>query len=251
MTNTDAHRLVISRYGQQKPVLIYLPEGEGPFPLVIFQHGRPFTMPSPSPYYPSRALVDATVAEEYALAVVIRGGYFGAGGPDVEAIPCNRPSYEDIVLAGEAAAREVTNAHTYLARLPFIDSSRIVLAGSSAGGFASINALNLLDEQVIAAISINGGRCGSRGDAIGGLAEMRTLYERLAREVDSPVYFLGGGNDSVIPLYSTRALFTTFCRTREDCVERSRTNLFTNPAANHDVATMTDVYSRALREIAQ
>ncbi|MBL4573271.1 MAG: hypothetical protein JKY86_09385 [Gammaproteobacteria bacterium] len=244
-----AAKLVISRYGTAKPIMIYLPGGEGPFPLVMFQHGRPFSMPSNYAYYPQTALINATVESGYALAVVVRQGYFGVPGADNEAVPCNRPKLQDFRVAGSAAAINVQQAHDYLRRLSFVDSNNIVLAGSSAGGFASINALPLLDGTIKAMVSINGGRCGKQGDAIGGLAALRSLYGSIAETVASPVYFLSGGNDTTIPVYSTRALFMSFCRVRNDCVKRTRTKLFEKPNATHNVATMVDVYTRALKEI--
>lgn len=246
---TNAATLVNSRYESGKPIQLYLPAGDGPFPVVVFQHGRPFTMPSNYVYYPSRALVNATISQGFALAVVIRSGYFLASGPDEEIVPCNRPQFTDFVTAANAATADIVSATNYLSGLQIIDESLIVLAGSSAGGFAAMNALAKLDDQVSAAISINGGRCGSRGDAIGGLAWQRELYARVAANTSSKVYFLAGGNDDVIPIYSSRVLFMAFCRAREDCVKRDFTQQFTNMTATHDPATMVNIYSRALVDI--
>lgn len=247
---TNAESLIISRYAADKPVLVYLPDRQGPFPLVMFQHGRPFTMPSDYGYSPSRELVNATVDQGFALAVVIRSGYFSARGADKEIIPCNRPQFEDVRIAGEYAGKNVVDAVSYLKSLQIVEDSKIVLAGTSAGGFAAVNSMPDLDEEIVAVISINGGRCGGRGDAVGGLSWQQELYSRIAADTQAPVYFLAGSDDDVIPVYSTRTLFMAFCRARNDCVERSRTQLFVGNKATHDVATMTSEYSRALRLIA-
>ncbi len=247
--NTAATALVITRYEAGKPVLLYLPQGEGPYPLVMFQHGRPFTMPSNYAYSPSRELVDATVTAGFALAVVIRSGYFLAAGQDKEIVPCNRPQFADFVAARDSARDDLVSAKNYLAGLSFVDSSKIILAGTSAGGFASVNAMPYLDEQIDAVISLNGGRCGSRGDAIGGLAWQQELYSRVAVTTSSNTYFLSGGKDDVIPSYSTTALFMAFCRARKDCVQRSSTALLTNDNGTHNVATMLEGYSRVLGQL--
>jgi dienelactone hydrolase len=126
-------------------------------------------MPSNYAYYPARELVNATVDQGFALVVVIRSGYYIASGSDEQIVPCNRPQFTEFVTAANAAAGDIVSAKNYLSSLGIFDESLIVLTGTSAGGFASINALTQLDNQVSAAISINGGRCGSRGDAIGGL----------------------------------------------------------------------------------
>ncbi len=246
---TLASDKIITRYAPGKPLLIYLPDGPGPYPTVVFQHGRPFIMPDLSTYEPPPALVDATIEEGFALAVVIRDGHYAALGRDVEAIPCGNPTLRDFSAAGRGAANTIAEALNYLRSQSFIDSSRLVIAGTSAGGFAAINSLREEDRYVLAAITINGGRCGNRGDAIGGLNAQLTLYQRIGSEVTSPVFFLIGGRDTVIPRHSADELFLEFCRGRRDCLQRRNTFLLVNEPGTHDVSTMMDVYGQALQRI--
>lgn len=246
--DTSADRLIYARY-DGKPIAIYLPAGEGPFPTVIFEHGRPFTTSFNYPYYPTPQLVNTTIGHGYALAIPIRSGYFGDSGTNREQIPCNGPTYADFVRAGEGAAEDVEDAVNYVSSLPYVDNNKLILAGTSAGGFAAINGLSKVDDRVRAVISINGGRCGSRGESIGGLANIAELYKKYAAEASTPIYFLTGNNDDVIPTHSTKTLYNAVCSTRNDCGRRGTTYLVQEARGNHNVPSMMAPYKRTLERI--
>lgn len=236
---------IISRYSG-RPVLLYLPKYAGPYPIVLFQHGRPFKMPSQKAYYPNDEFVSKTLNSGYALAVAIRSGYFGDTHPDYEKIPCNNPEYDDFEFAADSARNDVGTALRYIRGLNFIDTKNIVLAGTSAGGFTSIASLSSFDDQVSSVISINGGRCGKRGRAIGGLKNIRKLYKEIANDTKSPVYFLAGSMDDVIPEYSTKKLYESFCKIRNDCSAEKSVHLIQAYAGNHHIDSMLDAYAQAL-----
>lgn len=143
-------------------------------------------------------------------------------------------------MVGRLKCRRIS----YLNSLDFIDREKIILAGTSTGGFAAINALSALDTEVQGVISINGGRCGKRGSIIGGLKHIKSLYRKKAEETTSPVYFLTGRKDDVIPSYSVTGMYNAFCESRDAC-EKS-VFLLDNYLGTHHVATMMDEYKKAL-----
>lgn len=242
----NVKHLIISRYSGN-PILIYLPESEKPLPVVLFQHGRPFKMPTHKAYYPYQQFVSATLSNNYALAVAIRSGYFGSTKGDYEKVPCNKPTYKNFIAASESAGEDISNAIAYLKKQDFIDSNQIVLAGSSAGGFASVTALPSYDNDVNAVISINGGRCGKRGQVIGGLKSLQKLYNKAGDNSITPVFFLAGARDDVIPAYSTTRLYESFCSARQDCEDNKSVHLIKDYSGDHSITSMLDSYVEALQ----
>ena len=142
--------------------MLYRPADEARRPLVIISHGSPRRngdRPGMRPDWAERAAA-FFVGEGYAVLAPMRRGYGRSPGDadDRASGPCSSPDYAD---AGLRVARQILLIADYMRRQSFVDGSRIVLAGQSAGGFASVAAASLRPAGVIAVINFAGGR-GSR-----------------------------------------------------------------------------------------
>lgn len=138
--------------------LIVRPPGDGPFPLAVIAHGAPrdvaqrgrFAVSSLGPQ------ADEMARRGWAVAVVLRRGYGTSTGDVVEgAGPCGRPNY---VAAGREGAKDLRAAVESLRAQPFVDASRILIVGVSAGGFAALATAADPPEGLRAVISFAGGR---------------------------------------------------------------------------------------------
>lgn len=237
---------ITTRYND-RPLRILLPYERGPHPIVVFNHGRPFQMPVDRALEVNRSVLEAVMKQGWALALPVRSGYYLDQQRDGEYIACNSPGYDEFVEAGASAGDDLNAVVDYLTELEFIDGSQVILAGTSAGGFASVAALKQVDSKVMGVISINGGRCGRQGNNTGGLHHLARYYESIARTTVSPVYFLSGSKDDTIPEVSTVQLFDAFKR------NRSLPNVkhFSRPSGTHRVATMIQPFERALSRLAK
>lgn len=138
--------------------LIVRPPGDGPFPLALIAHGAPrdvaqrgrFAVSSLSPQ------AEEMARRGWTVAVVLRRGYGTSTGDVVESAgPCGRPNY---VAAGREGAKDLRAAIESLRALPFVDASRILIVGVSAGGFAALATAADPPEGLRAVISFAGGR---------------------------------------------------------------------------------------------
>jgi dienelactone hydrolase len=110
---------------------LFRPEGPGPFPLVVVNHGKERGEPRRQPRARYLAFAHELVQRGYAVVVPMRRGFAQSGG-NYAAHPCDARAH------GAAHAQDVRAALEFYARRPDIDASRVVVAGQSAGGLATL-----------------------------------------------------------------------------------------------------------------
>lgn len=175
------------------------PEGNGPFGAVVLNHGVPGTVEERRGASANDfALVAPVFARRgYVVVMPLRRGFGATGGEFAEdAGSCRRPDY----LRGEnAAADDVMVAYEYTRSLPYVDGSRMVLAGQSAGGVVSLFAAGARHpEGLVAVLAFAAGRGGNPDlnpgvpCAIEPLAEM---FDRMGKSVSVPALFHYAEND--------------------------------------------------------
>jgi dipeptidyl aminopeptidase/acylaminoacyl peptidase len=121
---------------------VFLPNGNGPFPVLLYSHGRSGT-PAERTHtrIPDvRSSVRYWLSKGFAVVTPIRPGYGNTGGPDREDAGVvldmfgncwGSPNYD---RAAAAAASAVIAALEWVRDQPWADRDRIVLAGASMGG---------------------------------------------------------------------------------------------------------------------
>jgi len=169
---------------------VFKPPGEGPFPLVVINHGKARGRPA----FQARARYAAQSAEfvrrGYVVIVPMRQGFAKSGGPYIGG-GCNA------TRNGLAQAEDVVAALDYMRTQPYVDMSRIIVIGQSHGGLTAMAFATLNYPGVRGVINFSG---GLRDDACAGwqsdLVETFAGYGRLARY---PSLWLYGDNDSYWP----------------------------------------------------
>ncbi|MFM0211674.1 alpha/beta fold hydrolase [Paraburkholderia sediminicola] len=167
---TDLHETVVQvpmtehgLFGEHTRELVattYMPDGAGPFPLIVLSHGSP---PNPRDRikvgrYRKLAQIREFVDLGFAVIVPIRRGYGATGGSDEEdAGSCRNPDFES---AGREAAKDLLATIQFADTLPQIDRNKVILVGQSAGGFASLAAASYAPPGLIAVVNFSGGRGG-------------------------------------------------------------------------------------------
>jgi len=109
----------------------FRPNGPGPFPLLVINHGKQAGNPREQARERFIHMASAFVRRGYAVMVPMRGGYARSSGKYVDH-GC------DMTANGYAQADDVIDAIAYARRQSWIDAGRIVVAGQSYGGLASV-----------------------------------------------------------------------------------------------------------------
>src|SRR5689334_11791281 len=185
--------------GRSLAATILRPEAQGPFGAVILNHGV-----SASARERARESSDLLIN---AAAVFARRGYvvvmplrrgFGATGGEMAEDPgsCANPDY---FTAEGKAAEDVMAAYDYARALPYVDGSRMMLAGQSAGGMVSLFTAGTRNPQgLIAVLSFAAGR-GGDPDATPGVPcavePVARVFEAVGKNLRVPVLLHYSEND--------------------------------------------------------
>ncbi|WP_448190656.1 prolyl oligopeptidase family serine peptidase [Azospirillum sp. sgz301742] len=155
-------------FGDEKTVLealVVRPEGPGPFPLAVINHGSPRKPEerrerTPNGYVPQ---AQEFARRGWAALILMRRGYGMSEAEFAESNgPCKSPDY---LTSGKRSADDIRGAIRAMAQKPYVDARRIISVGVSAGGFATVALTADPPPGLVAGISFAGGR-GSPSDGV-------------------------------------------------------------------------------------
>src|SRR5579871_1962857 len=172
---------------------ILRPDGPGPFGAVILNHGVPGSDEERARESSDIFLAAASVFARrgYVVVMPLRRGFGATGGAMAEdAGPCRNPDY---MMAEQNAADDVMAAYEYTRRLPYVDGSRMILAGQSGGGIVSIFTAGMRQPQgLIAVLAFAAGRGGNpdlRPGVPCAVEAVARVFDALGKQVKVPVLF--------------------------------------------------------------
>lgn len=110
---------------------LFKPNGDGPFPLLVMNHGKDRGSPADQHRDRFLALSREFVKRGYAVAVPMRKGFSKSTGTYSD-YGCNMKDN------GQQQADDVQASLDALVKLPYIDRDHIIIAGQSYGGLATL-----------------------------------------------------------------------------------------------------------------
>ena len=192
---------------------ILRPRGEGPFGAIVLNHGvgldaRDRFRESPTLFIQAAS---AFVSRGYAVVMPLRRGFGETGGAFAEdAGLCSSPHYG----RGErAAANDVLATYEFARKLPYVDPERMILAGQSAGGVASLYAAAQQPEGLTAVLAFAAGRGGNPTLHPGmpcAAEALAALFQDLGTSVRVPVLMYYAENDLYFGPAASRSWFQRF-----------------------------------------
>jgi dipeptidyl aminopeptidase/acylaminoacyl peptidase len=211
--------------GESVPVFLFLPQGDGPFPVVVTVHGGPEGQWRP--WYSSGfgALTQYLVARGYAVAAPNVRGSTGYG---------KRFEHLDDVEKRLDSVADLASVHAWLAARQEIDGSRAVVYGRSYGGYMVLAALAFQPELWAAGIEFVGisnlrtflentsaWRRAAREREYGPLSDPE-LLERLSPwsrldAIRAPLFIEHGRNDPRVPVSESEAIHRELVRRGVPC----------------------------------
>ena len=174
-------------FGAELETTLFRPPGEGPFRLVVVNHGKE----SGNPRFQARSrylnAARELVRRGYAVVVPMRQGFSKSGGSYIGG-GCNVESN------GRVQAEDVAAVIAFYAARIDIDASRVVVFGQSHGGFTTLAVGALGLPNVAGLVNFAGGlrQEGCNGWEHG-LADAVASY---ARTTTAPSLWFYGDNDS-------------------------------------------------------
>jgi dienelactone hydrolase len=140
------------------PMTVYRPPGDGPFPLVVFNHGRAVEAKrAKQGRYRPESAARYFVAKGFVVLVPNRIGYWETYGSfDPEYSGC-----KSIEPMSVAASDQVLAAVEFAKTLPYVDTSRWLVAGQSVGGLTSVATVGRAPAGLLGGINFSGGTGGN------------------------------------------------------------------------------------------
>jgi dienelactone hydrolase len=191
------------------------PQGEGPFPTVVFNHGSTGRGHNASLF--TRTISPAVIGNHFVergwMILFLQrrgrgksGGQYGEGlAPDGSGYSCD---VETTIAGFERAVEDVDALVSHLRGRPDVDQGRLVITGVSRGGILSIAYAGMRPDIFHAAINFNGGWLG-RGCANHEIVNP-ALFERGASG-GIPTLWLHGNHDQYYRIEHCRENFERFC----------------------------------------
>ena len=167
---------------------IYKPPGNGPFPLLLMNHGKDRGAPNMQKRDRFLALSREFVKRGYAVAIPMRRGFSASGGTYSD-YGCNMRDN------GQQQADDVQAALSALVKESWVDREHVVVAGQSYGGLASLafgtrhfpGVRGLLN--FAGGLRIDGGNCNWRESLVNAAADY-------GARTTLPSLWFYGANDS-------------------------------------------------------
>lgn len=180
---------------------LYKPDGNGPFPVVVLNHGKDYGDPRFQGRYRPTLAARYFLHRGYALLVPMRQGFSKSEGSYIGA-GCN------IESNGELQADDVEATLDYAATQVWADKARVLVAGQSHGGWATLAFGVRNYPGVKGLVNFAGGlrneSCPGWQNALGRAAG------EYGKKTTTPSLWFYGDNDSYFNLLTYRAMYAQY-----------------------------------------
>lgn len=190
---------------------IFMPDGGGPFPILIINHGKDAGSPRRQArerfYHMARSFVE----RGYAVLVPMRQGFAGSGG-QYQQHGC------DMTANGLAQARDIAATLDWVRAQFWADAERIVVAGQSFGGLATIALGTTSLPGVRGLMNVAG---GLRDSACAWRSALVSAFASYGAHSQLPSLWLYGQNDTLFAPDLARQMHAAYTSTggRAELVE--------------------------------
>ena len=178
---------------------LFKPEGNGPFPLVIINHGKAFGNSHLQQRYRPLSPVRYFLERNYVVLVPMRQGFSQSGG-----------NYSDgscsMKANGLNQAEDISPVIEYAHKLTYVDKTKTVVVGQSHGGWITLayGASNP-DVSVKGLVNFAG---GLKNPSCGGWqSDLYRTAEDFGMQTKLPTLWFYGDNDSFFPRDVSDAMF--------------------------------------------
>jgi len=168
---------------------VFQPNGQGPFPLIIINHGKDPGHPNMQPRDRFYHMAHAFVERGYAVMVPMRQGFANSTGR-------YRDHGCDMTANGYAQAEDIQDTLDFARGQKWIDADRMVVAGQSYGGLATM-ALGTQDLQGVRGLINFAGGLRDDSNGCGWRSSLVAAFAEYGSQNKVPSLWMYGQNDSL------------------------------------------------------
>jgi len=168
---------------------VFQPNGPGPFPLIIINHGKDPGHPNLQPRDRFYHMAHAFVARGYAVMVPMRQGFANSTGR-------YRDHGCDMTANGYTQAEDIRDTLEYAREQKWIDADRVVIAGQSYGGLATM-ALGTQELPGVRGLINFAGGLRDDSNGCGWRSALVSAFAEYGSQNKLPSLWMYGQNDSL------------------------------------------------------
>ncbi len=183
--------------GAELETTIFKPPGNGPFPLVIMNHGKALGNPRNQQRDRFVVLSREFVKRGYAVVIPMRKGFSRSTGDYIDQ-GCNMTAH------GQAQADDLQSTLDYLRTQDWADSERIIVAGQSYGGLTALAFGTRETRGVKGLINFAGGLKMHGGDCRWQQSLVQAFANYGARSTLPSIWFYGENDQHFSPQLAAR-----------------------------------------------
>ena len=180
---------------------LYVPEGAGPFPVAVINHGKANGDPRFQARYRPLGAVRFFMSRGYAVVVPMRQGFSKSTGSYIGG-GCN------IESNGREQAGDVAAVLDYVATQPWADTSRTVVVGQSHGGWTTLAFGTRQYPGVKGLIDFAGGL--RQENCVGWQNGLIGAAGTYGKETRTPSLWFYGDNDSYFPPFAWKGMHESY-----------------------------------------
>ncbi len=181
---------------------IFKPNGPGPFPLVILNHGKDFGDARKQKRYRGYPIAREFTKRGYMVVMPMRLGFSKSDGV-YKQYGC------DMVKDGYIQAESVAPVVEYFKKQTDVDSNRIVMIGYSYGGVVSIAYGAAYPNSVMGIVSFAGGFKKTSGGCLWDV-ELSKAYAEFGGKNKTPQLWIYANNDSLFSPTMVDRMYRSF-----------------------------------------
>jgi dienelactone hydrolase len=190
--------------------LVIRPDDGQKHPLVVINHGTPTSGPRwKVEVEDMRRQTEAFASRGWVAVTYTRRGYGRSEGEYSEgAGECDNSNY---VLGGQRSRTDIREVIRLMSEKPYVDSTKIISVGQSAGGFATVALTADPPPGLVAAINFAGGR-GSRGNYTTVCSEdaLISAMATFGQTARVPTLWVYSENDTLFPPPLAQRMFAAY-----------------------------------------
>lgn len=180
---------------------LYKPPGDGPFPMLMLNHGKNPGNARDQPRSRHLLIANVFVRRGYVVAIPMREGFSGSGG--------SYPRDEcDVRRHAFDEAKDSAAALNELVKLPYVDRSRILIAGQSDGGLVTMALATRQIPGVRGVINFSGGL--RMKTCNGWQKNLVNAYASIGKQARYPSLWFYGDNDELWPRPLPQQIFSAY-----------------------------------------
>lgn len=192
---------------------IYKPPGNGPFPLLLMNHGKNPGNARTQPRSRHLQIASVFVHRGFVVAIPMREGFAASGGQyPRDGCDVRRHAFDE--------AKDSAAALNELVKLPYVDRSRILIAGQSDGGLVTMALSTRQIPGVLGVINFSGGL--RMKTCPGWQQNLVSTYSSIGKLARYPSLWFYGDNDQLWPQPMPQQMFSAYTSQATGTASRAR-----------------------------